>query len=148
MASELGAQQDYSRFVYDLLSGRATVSSHTVAVYSIGQTVGMVRGEIRFRSGHILRVFEQIDFLAQRIVKYSYEVYDPDNAQLWWYDPMPHPHIPELQSTHPHHKHVPPEIKHNRIPAPGIAFYRPNLPYLIAEVEALDTGNEGSVAST
>jgi hypothetical protein len=61
---------------------------------------------------------------------------------------MPHPHIPELQSTHPHHKHVPPEIKHNRIPAPGIAFDRPNLPYLIAEVEALDTGNEGSVAST
>ncbi len=40
------------------------------------------------------------------------------------------------------------EITHNRISAPGLAFDRPNLPYLTAEVEALDTGNEGSVAST
>jgi hypothetical protein len=48
---------------------------------------------------------------------------------------MPHPHIPALQSTHPHHQHVPPDIKHNRIPAPGISFTKPNLLHLIAEVE-------------
>ena len=41
------------------------------------------------------------------------------------------------QSTHPHHKHIPPDIKHNRIPAPGLSFDEPNLPFLIREVEGL-----------
>jgi hypothetical protein len=40
-------------------------------------------------------------------------------------------------STHPHHKHIPPNIKHNRIPAPGLSFDQPNLPLLIAEIEQL-----------
>ena len=35
------------------------------------------------------------------------------------------------------YKHVPPDIKHNRIPAPGMSFIRPNLPALIQEIEAL-----------
>ena len=39
-------------------------------------------------------------------------------------------------STHPHHKHVPPNIKRNRIPAPEISFGQPNLPFLIEEIEA------------
>jgi hypothetical protein len=30
---------------------------------------------------------------------------------------------------------VPPNIKRNRIPAPGISFTAPNLPFLIAEIE-------------
>jgi hypothetical protein len=49
----------------------------------------------------------------------------------------PHPNVPELRSTHPHHKHVPPDIKHHRIPAPEMSFTRPNLPFLIEEVERL-----------
>ena len=49
--------------------------------------------------------------------------------------PFEHPHIPELASTNPHHKHVPPDIKHNRIPAPGISFEEPNLLFLIQEIE-------------
>ena len=53
------------------------------------------------------------------------------------YDPMPHPDVPELQSTHPHHKHVHPDIKRHRIPAPGISFTEANLPFLIDEMEAL-----------
>jgi len=56
---------------------------------------------------------------------------------LWWYDSMPHPDVPELQSTHPHHKHIPPEIKQHRIPAPEMSSTRPNLPVLIREIEAL-----------
>jgi hypothetical protein len=40
-----------------------------------------------------------------------------------------------LQSTHPHHKHEHPDIKHNRIVAPGLSFAQPNLPFLIAEIE-------------
>lgn len=47
-----------------------------------------------------------------------------------------YPDDPSLQSTHPHHKHVPPDIKHNRVPAPEMSFTRPNLPVLIREVEA------------
>jgi hypothetical protein len=47
----------------------------------------------------------------------------------------PHPDQPALASTHPHHKHVPPEIKHHRIAAPGLRFDVPNLPLLIEEVE-------------
>jgi len=35
----------------------------------------------------------------------------------------------------PHHKHVPPNIKRHRIPAPGISFTAPNLPFLIEEIE-------------
>ena len=54
--------------------------------------------------------------------------------RLYWYDSQPHPHTPELQNTHPHHKHIPPDIKHNRIPAPGLSFTQPNLPFLIEEI--------------
>jgi hypothetical protein len=35
----------------------------------------------------------------------------------------------------PHHKHIPPDIKHHRIPAPGLSFAAPNLVFLIGEVE-------------
>lgn len=135
MASVLRSHLAYSQFIFGLLDDRATVESQTLTVYTIGQTVGIVRGEIRFHSGHTLRIFEQIDFLAQRILKYSYELYKQD-VQLWWYDPMPHPRIPELQSTHPHHKHTAPDIKHHRLPAPMISFEQPNLPHLLAEVES------------
>jgi hypothetical protein len=45
-----------------------------------------------------------------------------------------YPHHPELASTHPHHKHVPPNIKRHRIPAPGLSFTEVNLPFLIDEV--------------
>ena len=51
--------------------------------------------------------------------------------------PQPHPNNTELQSTHPHHKHVPPDIKHQRIPAPGMSFDQPNLPLVIEEVQRL-----------
>lgn len=40
-----------------------------------------------------------------------------------------------LVSTLPHHKHIPPNIKHHRIPAPQLSFTRPNLPFLIADIE-------------
>ena len=42
--------------------------------------------------------------------------------------------LPELAGTYPHHKHVLPDIKHNRIPAPIIRFEQPNLPALIEEI--------------
>jgi hypothetical protein len=42
---------------------------------------------------------------------------------------------PSLASTDPHHKYVPPDIKHHRVPAPGLSFGRPNLPVLIEEIK-------------
>ena len=64
---------------------------------------------------------------------YSYEIYRA-GEKLAWYDPFEHPHIPELASTYPHHKHVLPDIKHHRISALGISFEQPNLPTLIEEI--------------
>jgi len=51
------------------------------------------------------------------------------------YDSQPHPADSALASTDPHHKHVPPDIKHHRVPAPGLSFNRPNLPLLVQEIE-------------
>ena len=136
MASPLDSYVEYTRFISNLLADRVTVESHRLSVYTTSQTVGITRGQIVFRSGHVLHVFEQIDFVTHQILKYAYEV-DYKSERLWWYDPMPHPDIQRLQSTHPHHKHVSPDIKHHRVPAPGLSFTEPNLPQLIAEVEAI-----------
>lgn len=50
---------------------------------------------------------------------------------LRWYDPQPLLTVAELKATFPHHLHEPPDIKHNRKPAPGISFIEPNLSVLI-----------------
>jgi hypothetical protein len=81
-------------------------------------------------------VREELDFEAGLITAYGYEVYRGDE-RLYWYDGFPHPNDSTLASTHPHHKHVPPDIKHHRIPAQEVSFTRPNLPVLIREVEEL-----------
>lgn len=67
---------------------------------------------------------------------YGYEVWLAGD-KLYWYDSQPHPHIPELADTHPHHKHIPSDINHNRVPASGLSFDAPNLPFLIQEIESL-----------
>ncbi len=84
----------------------------------------------------MLRVFEAIDFDDGRIEDYGYAVYHGDE-KLYWYDCWPHPDDPFLASTFPHHKHIPPDIKHHRVPAENMSFEQPNLPALIREIEAL-----------
>ena len=79
---------------------------------------------------------EELDFAAALITSYGYEVYRGEE-RLYWYDDFPHPNDSKLASSHPHHKHVPPDIKHHRIPAPQISFIRPNLPTLNQEIEVL-----------
>jgi hypothetical protein len=81
-----------------------------------------------------LRVRERIDFSAGVIEYYSYTV-SREGKRLYWYDPQPHPDVPELASTHPHHKHTEPDIKHHRVPAAGLSFTEPNLLFLIREIE-------------
>ena len=47
---------------------------------------------------------------------------------------------PVLAETDPHHKHIPPDVKHHREPAPRLCFDQPNLPFLIEEIWQLEIG--------
>jgi hypothetical protein len=131
----------YSRFVADLLN-RPTVSRSTVTVWSASPYTGIAEGEVFFLHGFRLRVREEIDFDACLITSYGYEVYRGEE-RLYWYDDFPHPHDPALTSTFPHHKHIPPDIKRHRVPAPEISFTSPNLALLIREVEVIIEQGEG-----
>jgi hypothetical protein len=124
---------NYSRFVAELLH-RPTIERSTVAVWSDSQYTGIAEGEVFFSNGIRLRLREELDFDASLIASYGYEVYR-GAERLYWYDDFPHPSDPDLASTFPHHKHVPPDIKHNRIPASEMSFTQPNLPVLIREIE-------------
>jgi hypothetical protein len=100
---------------------------------TIGATLAKLEGQVIFADDVILDVWELIDFEAGRIRSYSHEIYSA-GEKLAWYDPFEHPHIPEWASTYPHHKHVLPDIKHHRLPAPGMSFEQPNVPTLIEEI--------------
>jgi len=126
---------DYSRFVAELLN-RPNVQRSTIAVWSDSPYTGIAEGEAFFTNGIRLRMREELDFDDGLITSYGYEVYR-GGERLFWYDDFPHPNDPALASTMPHHKHVPPDIKHNRIPAPNISFEHPNLSALIEEIETL-----------
>ena len=126
-------RQTYEEFIYSLTERHPSIVRSTLVLATIGPTLARVEGRVTLPGGVVLDVREFIDFAAGVIRSDSYEVYRADEKAAW-YDPWEHPHIPELASTHPHHKHVPPDIKHNRVPAPGIAFDHPNLPVLIEEI--------------
>jgi Family of unknown function (DUF6516) len=135
--TSLKSLAEYSGFVLQILS-RSDIERSTVRVWSNSQYTGTAEGEVWFKGNLRLRMREELDFDAGLIASYGYEVYR-DNEKLYWYDDFPHPQDLSLSSTFPHHKHIPPEIKRNRIPAPDISFIRPNLPVLIQEIEALMT---------
>jgi len=132
--SPLHSLTEYSHFVAELLS-RPTVERSTVAVWSDSPYTGIAEGEVFFSSGIRLRMREELDFEAGLITSYGYEVYRGEE-RLYWYDDFPHPNDPVLASTFPHHKHVPPDIRRHRIPAPKMSFTQPNLPALTEEIEA------------
>jgi hypothetical protein len=136
-ANPLKSLNDYTRFVTELLN-RPEVKNSTVSVWSDSPYTGIAEGEVLFTNGLRLRMREEMDFEAGIIISYGYEVYRGEE-RLYWYDDFPHPNDPTLNSTMPHHKHIPPDIKHHRIPAPDISFDRPNLPVLIQEIE--EVGN-------
>jgi hypothetical protein len=131
----LGSLDDYSNLVAELLD-RPDVGRSTVAVWSDSRYTGIAEGEVFFQNGIRLRLREELDFDAALITSYGYEVYR-GAERLYWHDDFPHPNDAGLASTFPHHKHVPPDIKRHRIPAPGISFDRPNLPALIEEIARL-----------
>jgi hypothetical protein len=126
---------EYSRFVAEVLN-RPKVTSSTVSIWSDSRGTGIAEGEVFFSSGIRLRLRKELDFEASLITSYGYEVYRA-SERLFWYDDFPHPDDPSLASTFPRHKHVPPDIRHHRIPGPGLSFTAPNLPAVLEEIEAI-----------
>lgn len=135
MSNPLRTIADYELYLYSLTTECPTIRGSTLVLIRRGATLARVEGELFFDQALRLVVRERLLVDRNPIVidSYGYEVWEGD-SKLYWYDSQPHPNEPTLQSTHPHHKHVPPDIKHNRIPAPGIGFTHPNLPLLIQEV--------------
>ena len=129
---------EYEQLVYTLQQQYPSVIRSTLVIARRGRGSAYLSGELLFVSGHRLTVFEILSWDSGSVViqQYGYEIWQGSD-KLYWYDSQPHPTEPTLASTHPHHKHIPPDIKHNRIPAPGFSFTEPNLPRLIGEIEQL-----------
>lgn len=153
MENPLSGPDAYSLFLSRIPAEYPDVLRSTVRYIPRGTWFGRANGLILFRNDLVLCVQEFLNFELQVIEGYGYEVSRskldadelpeseeycrasfPNKEKRWWYDSFPHPNDRSLASTHPHHKHVPPDIKHNRIPAPELTFTMPNLPFLIREV--------------
>ena len=134
----LATPEDYELFLYTLTERFPSIRRSTVTFVRRGATLARVAGELFFDQDIRLVIRERLVFhrLPGVLDWYGYEVWRGER-KLYWYDPQPHPNDPELQTSHPHHKHIPPDIKHHRIPAPQMSFYQPNLPFLIQEIEEL-----------
>jgi len=136
MNNPLRSADDYELFIYTLVERYWSIQSSTVVFERRGTSLARVAGELVLQQGFriVVRERDVFDRSPATIEWYGYEVWQ-EEQKLYWYDSQPHPDDPTLQSTHPHHKHVPPNIKHNRVPAPAMSFTRPNLPAIIKEVE-------------
>ncbi|MCB1035466.1 MAG: hypothetical protein KDD47_16710 [Acidobacteria bacterium] len=130
--------EDYELFLYSLSERFPAVQGSTLVLARRGATLARVTGELFFALGFRVVVRERLTFdrLPVVIDSYGYEIWRGDE-KLCWYDSQPHPDDPSLRSTHPHHKHVPPDMKRNRVPAENMSFLNPNLPALVEEIEAL-----------
>ncbi len=132
----LPAFDEYCLLIASLPDQFPSIRSSTLTIYTIGPLAAEVEGQLTFESGYVLDVWELLDLSTGNIRSYSYEL-NHTGKRIWWYDPTGHPGDPTLAISHPHHKHIPPNIKRHRVPAPEISFTRPNLPFLIREIEQL-----------
>ncbi|HRI56637.1 MAG: hypothetical protein IAE85_00955 [Anaerolinea sp.] len=151
-------RSEYEALVYSLTARFPEIRLSTLVVAPTAYSMAHVTGMIAFGEDIVLCIHELVDFRQGCILSYRYEVtrsippfvekalpsadeycavHYAGKEKLYWYDSQPHPDSRTLQSTHPHHKHIPPDIKHNRIPAPGLSFTTPNLPFLIEEIQSL-----------
>jgi len=138
MSDPLRTLEDYELFLYTLTERFKCIRQSTVILVRRGASLARASGEIQFDKGFRLVLLERIlaDRLPVVIEAYGYEIWR-GQEKLCWYDCQPHPDDSALTSTHPHHKHIPPDIRSHRVPAPEMSFTRPNLPSLIGEVEEL-----------
>ena len=158
MSDPLISPETYQTFIYTLREHYPSILQSTLVYIPSGALFGRAEGILFFDQGIILCVQEILNFELGVIKGKGYEAsrphVSPDSPdfpvaaeycqagyphknKLYWYDSFPHPNDPSLAATHPHHKHIPPDIKHHRIPAPELSFTRPNLPFLIREIEQL-----------
>ena len=154
MHNPLASPTDYEIFIYSLPEIYVSIEQSPLVYIPRGALVGCVAGMLVFAGNVILCVHEYLNFELGIIEGYGYEVsrshvrleFLPPTDEycrasyskkdkLYWYDSFPHPQDPTLASTDPHHKHVPPDIKQHRIPAPDLTFTAPNLPFLIKEIK-------------
>lgn len=134
--SPFSSLREYEQFVYTLPQQFPSITRSTLVVIQRGRLFAELNGELTFAGGRRLTIYERLvwDTGPLAIEGYSYEAWR-GGKKLYWYDSQPHPHDPTLASSHPHHQHIPPNIKHHRVPAPGLSFTAPNLPFLIREIE-------------
>ncbi len=138
MKNALRTAKDYELFLYTLKEQFPSIRRSTITFVRRGVSLARVIGDIYFDYDLRIVVRERVLYHRLPVVLdwYGYEIWQ-GTEKLCWYDPQPHPNDPKLKRTHPHHKHIPPNIKHNRIPAPDMSFDQPNLPAIIQEVEKL-----------
>ena len=127
---------DYERFIYSLPQQYGAIRGSTLVVIRQSPAFAELTGALIFDDEIVLEVGEDLNFNTRTIQGYGYAV-SRRGERIFWYDSQPHPNDPTLASTHPHHKHIPPDIKHHRVPAPGLSFTKPNLPFLIEEIQAM-----------
>lgn len=146
----------YEQLVYTLPARYPSIRLSTLVLVPPGLDTARLTGLVALGDDLVLCVYELLNFQQGVVEAYRYEVSRcrppfiesplPQAAEycragyagkekLYWYDSWPHPNDPTLAVTFPHHKHIPPDIKHHRVPAPGLSFTHPNLPLLIAEIE-------------
>ena len=127
--------REYEVFVYGLAQQFSQLTHSTLTVIQRGKYRAEVMGDLFFAAKVGLSVYEHITWDKGRIEieGYSFEVWR-GSEKLYWYDSQPHPNDLSLAVTDPHHKHIPPDVRHHRVPAPILSFVRPNLPSLILEI--------------
>lgn len=130
--------REYEEFIYTFRQRFPSIKHSTLVLIRRGRRIAILQGDVLFERGFRISVRERLSDEAGSLMieAYGYEVWH-ESEKIAWYDAQPHPDVPDLQSTFPHHKHIPPDIKHHRIPAPNMSFERPNLPHIIEEIEAL-----------
>ncbi len=138
MGNPFRTPEDYELFPYTITEIFPAVRRSTVTFARVGATLARIAGELYLGDTVKIVVRERILYHRMPLTMewYGYEIWKGEE-KLYWYDSQPHPNDPDSQSSYPHHKHIPPDIKHNRIPAPEMSFDRPNLPILIQEAEKI-----------
>src|SRR5262245_15771336 len=87
----------------------------------------------------VTQVRQTLDFSNDFIQSYSHEVYR-GKGKLYWYDSYPHPHIPELAVTDPHHNHIPRAIESRSTPCYESVYEKG-----ICELESLCAVHPGQI---
>lgn len=119
--------RDYEELIYTLKSKYPSIQRSSLIVIGRGKQTALVQGEVGFCKSYRIAVRERLSFDNDQVVieSYGYELWHGEE-KVAWYDSQPHPHDSKLASTFPDHKHVQPNIKRNRIPAPDMSFDKPN----------------------